>query len=120
MNVVAAQTVNNVIRGAEEVRDSLLLSHDADIADQIAAPLLQPIVARQDLYPFQLRSRADDDDATGRLAATLDSNATVGLICRDDHICQAESAALQIEEQAIEGLGLLRRVLADKPIARAT
>src|SRR5712664_936953 len=82
--------------------DALLLSHDADVADQVTAAALEPFVGGQDLQAREARSTAHDEHPLGEHAAAPDRDAPVGLVGGDRHVGGAEGPVLKLEHQAIE------------------
>jgi hypothetical protein len=102
MDVGAAHREHEVVHRMQQEVDALLLAHHADIADQVAPPVLEPLVRRADAHALEARSAAHHEHALGRHAAALDGDAPVGLVGGDGHIGAAECPALQPEHQAVE------------------
>src|SRR5437879_10720396 len=82
--------------------DALLLPHHSDVADEIAAAALEPLVGRRQLHALKARSAAHDEHPLGRHAAALDRDAPIGLVRSDRHVGGAESPVLELQHQTME------------------
>jgi hypothetical protein len=83
VNVVAVTDVYNVLRSLEKVVDALLLSHDPNVADQIAATVLALWNGWLELHPRKVRTAADDEDTLRRHVPSSDRDVAIRLIRRD-------------------------------------
>ena len=102
VDITAPEVEYDVAGGSQQVVDTLLLSHHADVADQVAAAALEPPVGRQDLQAFQTRPAAHDEHPFRRHPAALHRDAPVGLVGRNGYVRDPESPVLELEHQSME------------------
>ena len=87
IEIGSAEAVNEVIESAQEIIDTILHSHDADVADDRFAYLPEsPIRLNGSHHAVEVQSIADDGDTRFRHAAAFSGNLLVRFVGYDDAI----------------------------------
>src|SRR5437870_6657684 len=102
MDVATPEVEHDMARCPQQVVDALLLSHDADVADQVTAAALKPFVGGQHLQALEARSAAHDEYPLWGHAVASDGYPSVRLVGGDRHVGGAEGPRLELQHQAME------------------
>src|SRR3954465_3285860 len=97
MNVGTMQLEYQMMNCTQQVIDAFLLSHYADIAHQILAPALEPVVRRTNLHALQTGPASYDEHAIRRHAASFNRDTTIGFICCKRYVRGAECPVFQFQ-----------------------
>src|SRR5207247_5305740 len=102
MDVGPPEVQYDVPHRPKQVLDPFLPSHHADVADQVTAAALEPLVGRQDLHALETRAAAHDEHALAGHPAAPDRDAPVGLVGGDRYISGAKSPVFELQQKALE------------------
>src|SRR3954465_2246329 len=99
MDVSTMQVEDDVMDCAQQVIDAFLLSHYADIADQIPPAALEPLVLRTNPHALQTGPASHGEHALRRPSASFHGDTTVGLIGCNRYVGGAECPAFQFRSE---------------------